>query len=236
MSNTEGPDFSALVNLPGLVLLGTESPEKVMEMMGLVRNAIVEGTKAVVTNLKLEDKYQMAAMMALQDGMREVSYPFEEFMAVGAIGGGHEGPVTDELFWEPKTWDKAVCCMPGMKCWSGEFANQAGRQSLLNQLEQVGVELGYAKELYDELNAENLRKAADARNAALAESRTFSNKLKNTIKDTEKKVTNAKNALNGLEGAELEAAQAALATLEADLKQQQKDQSDEESKFANLNK
>lgn len=206
MSNTEGPDFSTIVALPGLVLLGTESPEKVMEIMGKVKNAIVDGTVAVVRNLKMEDKYQDAALRALEDGMREVGYQFEEFMAAGAIGG-NDGPAVDPFFWEPTVFEKAVCCMPGMKCWSGDFANQAGRQSLLNQLDQIEGELSQAKELYDELNAENLRKAADARNAALADSRTFAAKLKNTIKDTEKKITKAQNSANGLEGEALTAAQ-----------------------------
>lgn len=113
-------------------------------------------------------------------------------MAVGSVGPGTEGPVVDPFYWEPKTFEKAVCCMPGMECWSGDFANTAGRQSLLNQLENIQGELKKAKEHYDELNAENLRKQAEQRAADLAESRTNSNKLVNQIKDSQKRVQTAK--------------------------------------------
>ena len=104
------------------------------------------------------------------------------------------------------------------------------------ELDRIEVDLSNAKELYDELNAENLRKAADARNAALADSRTFAAKLKNAIKDTEKRITKATEEVQALEGEAQLAAQEALKALQTTLKDQQKAQSDEESKFANLNK
>lgn len=65
MSNTEGPDFSVLVTLPSIVLMVQEAPENVMKMMGEVKDAIVNGTVQVVRKLKLEDKYQNAALRAL---------------------------------------------------------------------------------------------------------------------------------------------------------------------------
>lgn len=155
--NTEGPDFEALTTLPALVLL---EANQVSALMNKVRDGIVGGVAAVVMDLNMEEKYQRAAMMAMQDGMRHLAVQFEAYTAAGAgaAGGSGSGPGSDEPgFWEPPRFDEAVCCMPGMDCWTGDFANAAGRAGLLEQLAIAEAELVGAKELYDELNAENER-------------------------------------------------------------------------------
>jgi hypothetical protein len=45
--------------------------------MTIVRDGIVEGTKRVVMDLALEEKYQRAALMSMQDGMRMISMVFD---------------------------------------------------------------------------------------------------------------------------------------------------------------
>lgn len=72
-ANPEGPDFGMLVGLPGLVLL---EPEQTGELMGKVRDGVIEGTSKVVMDLALEEKYQRAAINALKDGMRHVEEQF----------------------------------------------------------------------------------------------------------------------------------------------------------------
>jgi len=134
--NTEGPDFESFTTLPSLVLLEDTA---VFDVMTGVRDSIVEGVALVVSDLKLERRYQQAAMRAMEDGMRRVSEQFSGFMADDSKGGKDDefGFGTGEYFyWEPVEFKKAVCCMPGMDCWSGDFANKAGRQSLLDDLER----------------------------------------------------------------------------------------------------
>lgn len=130
MANPDGPDFNAIVGTPALVAAFLE-PAQVGELMGNVRDGIIEGTKKVVMDLPLEEKYQRVALNALRDGMRLVSNAFESFQASQGISssGPSSGPALG--YWEPKErFEEAVCCMEGMECWSGQFANAAGRGQL----------------------------------------------------------------------------------------------------------
>lgn len=106
----------------------------------------------------MEEKYQRASMNALRDGMRMVGKVFEEFMDLPT----DDGPTgfNDAGFWEPSKWETAVCCMPGMDCWTGAFANAAGRGQLEARIKQLGEELVVAEAEYQVLNVENERKAA----------------------------------------------------------------------------
>lgn len=47
--------------------------------MGIVKDSIVHGTRTVVESMKLEDKYQYAALMSLKDSMDVVGQQFESF-------------------------------------------------------------------------------------------------------------------------------------------------------------
>lgn len=184
-------------------------------LMGTVRDGIVMGTAQVVYDLNMEEKYQRAAMRALEDGMRHVAKQFEAYMAVsggGSAGGDDRDPGSDTGFWEPPTFDEAVCCMPGMDCWTGDFANAAGRAKIIEGIARLEAELVGATEEFDILNAENEREASAARAIALAEARDLAAKLVNRIADAEKIVTKAEAAMAGLGGEELEIAEAALAT------------------------
>ena len=75
--------------------------------------------------------------------------------------GSASGPSTGlELgYWEPKEpFTEAVCCMEGMDCWSGSFANDAYRGQLESDLAKFEMDLERSKVVYDELNADNLRR------------------------------------------------------------------------------
>lgn len=165
-------------------------------------------------DLALEEKYQRAAVRALEDGMRRVAVQFEAYMAdgEGAMGPGTAGPGTsgpgETGFWEPPRFEEAVCCMQGMPCWTGDFANAAGRSKLLENIARLEGELVGAKELYDELNAENEREATEGRAIALAAARDAAAKLTNQIADSEKREQKLSGAINGMAQGTAERAQA----------------------------
>jgi len=159
--------------------------------MGHVRDGVVNGISNVVYELAMEEKYQKSAMRALEDGMRHVSAQFEAYTAASGgskPGAGSTATNTTEIgFWEPPRFDEEVCCMKGMDCWTGEFANAAGRAAIIADIEKFSEEMVEAKDLYDVLNAENEREAAALRAVALADARDAAARLTNQIKDAEKR-------------------------------------------------
>jgi hypothetical protein len=230
-ANTEGPDFGALTQLSGLVLLGGD---QVSTLMGKVREGIVRGVQSVVEELPMEKKYQRAALNKLADGMNHLTMQFEMYMDLtgGAAGGTTEGGFTG--WWEPKPWDHAVCCMKGMECWTGKFAAAAGKATLEADLAQFEWELEDATAHFDELNAENLREQAEERAEALANSRILSNKLSNQVRDAETREAAARETLAGLSGAELTAAEGKVETLAAETKTLKDRRAAEEGSYAQL--
>jgi hypothetical protein len=204
MRNVEGPDFEALTSIGAMVLM---EENDVREIMGVVRDSIVEGTSLVVMDMKLEQRFQRAAINALQDGMRGAAAQFEQFLSAGEGHSDEYGPGFgtggDYFFWEPVVWNKAVCCMPGMDCWNGDFANKAGREQLLADLDRFQGEYESAKAEYDVLNEENLIRQQEERSAQLAEGRDYSNKITNRISDNEKRLQKANTALADLAESEL---------------------------------
>jgi hypothetical protein len=183
----EGPQFENITKLPELVLL---EGQQVAEIMRNVRDGIVSGVRQVVEAIPMEEKYQRAAFRAMQDEMMHVAAQFDHYMDMaGTAGAGTGGAAADAFFFDPEPWTTAVCCMKGMDCFDGDFANAAGRASLEAELARFEGMAADAKEYYDELNVENLRKATEEREASLNNSRTLSNKLVNNISDTEKRLT-----------------------------------------------
>jgi archaellum component FlaC len=85
-----------------------------------------------------------------------------------------------------------------MECWTGSFANAAGRGQLERELLEYKGIMEHAKALYDELNVENLRVEAERRAQDLANSRALSAKLTNQVKDAEKRADQARTALGNL--------------------------------------
>lgn len=88
----------------------------------------------------MENKYEGPVLNALRDGMREVSQQFMDYYAAGAgqISGGSSGQGTGadaSEEWKPERWDYEVCCMEGMPCWTGDFANAAGRGAIEAEIE-----------------------------------------------------------------------------------------------------
>jgi hypothetical protein len=172
--------------------------------------------------------------------MRHVAAQFEAYMAAGAaaIGGGKEGGKggagSSGGFWEPPHFEEAVCCMQGMECWTGDFAAAAGRAKIVADIERLQAELGPAKELFDELNAENEREAADARALALADARDAASKLVNRINDSQKVEQRLTAALEGKEGEALAAAEKALEDAQKATKKLQEEKRTQDESFAEL--
>lgn len=224
-----GPAFEELVTSPALVLL---EPAQIGELMTRVRDGIIKGSEQAVFDLAMEEKYQRAAMRALSQGMEYLSHQFEAFMHHSTEGaGGHGGDTTETGFWEPPRFEEAVCCMPGMPCWTGDFASAAGRAKIVADIEAFRAQLVGAKELYDELNAENEREAAAERAVALAEARDNAARLTNQIRDAEKREQKAQEVLSAAFGAELATAAEALEEAKAatELLREEKRFRDEES-------
>lgn len=151
--------------------------------MSEVSAAVVMGAQKVVTDLALERRYQNAAMKALMMEMEGVKMQFEAF----AVKKGGKEDATDIGFWKPEPWATAVCCMKGMDCFSGAFETKAARENLVKELAGFEEELVGVKKLYDELNQDNLDKAAEQRAQDLAAARVAANKIVNSIADAEKK-------------------------------------------------
>jgi hypothetical protein len=74
MRNVEGPDFEALTGIGAMVIMDESDVREIMEA---VKDSIVEGTSKVVMDMKLEQRFQRAAINALQDGMRGAAAQFE---------------------------------------------------------------------------------------------------------------------------------------------------------------
>jgi hypothetical protein len=172
--------------------------------------------------------------------MRHVAAQFEAYMAAGAgaVGGGKEGGKggagSEGGVWEPPHFEEAVCCMVGMECWTGDFAAAAGRAKIVQDIERLTSELGPAKELFDELNAENEREAADARALALADARDVASKLVNRINDAQKVEQRLTTALEGKEGDALATAEKSLEDAKKATKKLQEQKRTEDESFAEL--
>lgn len=78
-------------------------------------------------------------------------------------GSSDQGGDLANFYFEPEPWTEAVCCMEGMECWTGSFANAAGRGVLEKELAEFRGLMEEYKVKYDELNQENLREAAELR-------------------------------------------------------------------------
>lgn len=85
--------------------------------------------------------------------------------------------------------------MPGMACWTGSFANAAGRAQLEAQIKGIEAELIEADAAYQELNVERERKLADSRAVQLVAARDQAAKLSNKVLDAQKRESKASTAL-----------------------------------------
>jgi len=127
--------------------------------------------------------------------------------------------------------------MEGMDCWTGAFANAAGRASLEQELATFERQLEGAKERFDELNAANLIKQAEQRAQDLADSRTQAAQFVNKLADETKKIANFTNKIAGMaDGADKEAEQAKLVKAQAKKKELEDSIAIGEERFARLNK
>jgi hypothetical protein len=69
----------------------------------------------------MQKKYVYAAMKGLTKNLDVVEKQFKKFVKASGIAdtiAASKAPVGDE-YWEPPAWNSAVCCMKGMKCWTG---------------------------------------------------------------------------------------------------------------------
>lgn len=123
--------------------------------MTRVRDAILKGTEAVVSQQPMQKKYMAKAMAALQDGMRKVSKRFDAFMKEAGLGQTTQ--VT--TLWKPEPWKEEVCCMKGMPCWTGKFADAAARAKLAEALGRFAGELKAVEGTFNDLNVEKEREA-----------------------------------------------------------------------------
>jgi hypothetical protein len=98
--------------------------------------------------------------------------------------------------WGPKLNTKEVCCMEGMECWDSSYANTQGKAGLEDELKMLEADFPGVQGRFDELNVDNLKKAAAEREQSLADARQAAKKLNNKIGDANKRVPKLQAALD----------------------------------------
>jgi len=199
MQNTDGPNFEALRDLPGLILLNGKQVDK---LMNGIKESILQGTENVIKNMpNIDDKIVRVAMRSLTNSFEYISEQFGKTAAGGSMGGtdlGGDWGVTD--VWTPKLFSDAVCCMEGMDCWTGAFANTQGKLQLEAELAGYKEQLPALEAHFDELNLENVQKAAAELAIAFADTRERAAKLTQQQKDAAKREELETAKLAGLTG------------------------------------
>lgn len=69
--------------------------------------------------------------------------------------------------------------MRGMDCWSSAYENSQGLAGLTDHLRDLEQQYPHAKDWFDELNADNLKKEREARLIAFSESNKTTKKMAN---------------------------------------------------------
>lgn len=157
--------------------------------MQVVSRGVDAGVEQAVADLGMEREYERAVLSVVRDGLRGVAEQFEAYFQAGAgliSGGGNngngKGSGADETAgWTPEIFEEAVCCMEGMDCFDGDFANAAGRGAIIEELAWREADLEEQKKKFDTLNALKEREASDARTLELADMRLSAGKLFNKI-------------------------------------------------------
>lgn len=83
-----------------------------------------------------------------------VEYCYKEFPDHYYYGG--DGPQQIAVY----PLEEAVCCMPGMDCWNAAYEGAAGKDAMIAELERLVWNYPEVKAHFDDLNAENVEKAA----------------------------------------------------------------------------
>jgi hypothetical protein len=163
---------------------------------------------------------------------RELEVTSKRFEQFAIDSGLFEAPEPER--WYPHPFDWEVCCMPGMSCYTGDFANAAGRAQIVRELEQYRIEREEKKAYFDELDADNQRELAEERKILLASSRTAALKLNNQIGDQVKLEADLVAAIPDLVEPELAAAQTALAEIRAGLTTMRNTKTENDQSFAEM--
>lgn len=89
--------------------------------------------------------------------------------------------------------------MRGMDCWSSAYENSQGLAGLEQQLQWLQEQYPHAKDWYDELNADNLKKEREAAAVAFAESAKKTRKMTNKMAELEGLFQIEQAILDGME-------------------------------------
>jgi peptidoglycan hydrolase CwlO-like protein len=88
--------------------------------------------------------------------------------------------------------------MPGMECWNSAYEGAAGKDAMIAELERLLWEYPEVKTHFNDLNAENLEKAAAELTAAFAENARQAKSLTNKVADLETERGSIVNSMTGL--------------------------------------
>jgi hypothetical protein len=195
MRNEEGPDFQMIQDLPGLLLVADENKAP---LVGQLTGMIAEGIENVLEK-ELDEKMFGWAMDGVDAAMDAIRMQFSSTAAGGyGPGGGMMGG--DDNYemgtggWGPELFKDAVCCMEGMDCWTGAFANTAGRAQLEAELARLEDALPELQEHFDDLNLVNVQKAAAELALEFGALKTTTRQLTNQLKDARTRLTNFQEA------------------------------------------
>lgn len=89
--------------------------------------------------------------------------------------------------------------MRGMDCWSSAYENSQGLAGLTDTLRNLEEQYPHAKDWFDELNADNLKKEIEARLVAFTESNKLTKKMTNKLTEQNSILTKYYVTLGGLD-------------------------------------
>jgi hypothetical protein len=189
MRNEDGPDFQAIKDLPGLLLVADEHKAPLVEQL---TDMIATGIENVLER-EFDERMFGFAMEGVDAAMRQIKEQFASMDHNGSYGTGGGMMGGDDLYhaggWGLELFTEAVCCMEGMDCWTGAFANTAGRAQLEAELARLEEYLPELQDHFDDLNLVNVQKAAAELAAEFGNLKTTTRQLTNQLKDARARLT-----------------------------------------------
>jgi hypothetical protein len=184
MFNEAGPDFQALKDLPGLLLVDdADKVGLVGKLLKMIDTGIMDGLREEEVSAEM----MKLAQKGLEEALQRISKQFGDSTGGYAPGGGSMGGADTGGDFAAATkmdlFKEAVCCMAGMECWTGAFAATQGRAALAAELAMLEAGLPELQAHFEELNLVNVQKAAAQLAADFADLKTLTRQLTNRVKD-----------------------------------------------------
>lgn len=134
-------------------------------------------------------------MNVLAEGMKKLTDRFEAFMKTSSIGKS----VVEDTTWTPPLWENEVCCMKGMKCWTGKFADKAAQEQYEKEIAKFEKELAKTMVEFNKLNLKKDRENAAKRALDLATARQALGQQSNKVRSYREELTALQEVLKNMD-------------------------------------